>query len=98
MYNHLSPRDILETMRQLCHDKTEPIQELCQTFNAETNSGENMQVYSSLLEDAVLSIVDAKEDSDLDSLFRAGGTTALLNQISGLDDFELICFLVIKEG
>ena len=98
VYDHLSPRDILETMRQLCHDKTEPIQELCQTFNAETNSGENMQVYSSLLEDAVLSIVDAKEDSDLDSLFRAGGTTALLNQISGLDDFELICFLVIKEG
>ena len=40
----------------------------------------------------------AKEDSDLDSLFRAGGTTALLNQISGLDDFELICFLVVKEG
>lgn len=98
VYDHLSPRDILETMRQLCHDKTEPIQELCQTFNVETNSGENMQVYSSLLEDAVLSIVDAKEDSDLDSLFRAGGTTALLNQISGLDDFELICFLVIKEG
>lgn len=98
VYDHLSPRDILETMRQLCHGRTEPIQELCRTFNAETNGGENMQVYSSLLEDAVLSIVDAKEDSDLDSLFRAGGTTALLNQISGLDDFELICFLVIKEG
>ena len=98
VYDHLSPRDILETMRQLCHGKAEPIQELCRTFNTETNGGENMQVYSSLLEDAVLSIVDAKEDSDLDSLFRAGGTTALLNQISGLDDFELICFLVIKEG
>ena len=56
-----------------------------------------MAVYSSLLEDAVLSIVDAKEDSDLDSLFRSGGTSALLSQVSGLDDFELICFLVVKE-
>ena len=45
----------------------------------------------------MLSIVDAKEDSDLDSLFRSGGTSALLSQVSGLDDFELICFLVVKE-
>ena len=97
VYDHLSPRSTLETMRQLCHGKTEPIQALCRAFNEETRCGEEMQLYSDLLE-AVLSIVDAKEDSDLDSLFRAGGTTALLNQISGLDDFELICFLVVKEG
>ena len=45
----------------------------------------------------MLSIVDAKEDSDLDSLFRSGGTSALLSQVSGLDDFELICLLVVKE-
>ena len=98
VYDHLSPRSTLETMRQLCHGKTEPIQALCRAFNEETRCGEEMQLYSDLLEEAVLSIVDAKEDSDLDSLFRAGGTTALLNQISGLDDFELIFFLVVKEG
>ena len=98
VYDHLSPRSTLETMRQLCHGKTEPIQALCRAFNEETRCGEEMQLYSDLLEEAVVSIVDAKEDSDLDSLFRAGGTTALLNQISGLDDFELICFLVVKEG
>ena len=72
------------------------LDEMAEEFPAvlfdELNGGVN------LLEEAVLSIVDAKEDSDLDSLFRAGGTTALLNQISGLDDFELICFLVVKEG
>ena len=98
VYDHLSPRSTLETMRQLCHGKTDPLQALCRAFNEETRCGEEMQLYSDLLEDAVLSIVDAKEDSDLDSLFRAGGTTALLNQISGLDDFELVCFLVVKEG
>ena len=98
VYDHLSPRSTLETMRQLGHGKTEPLQALCRAFNEETRCGEEMQLYSDLLEDAVLSIVDAKEDSDLDSLFRAGGTTALLNQISGLDDFELVCFLVVKEG
>lgn len=71
---------------------------LYRAFDIETDNGRKMQTYSSLLEDAVNSILDAKEDSDLDSLFTAGGTTALLGQISGLEDFELVCFLVIKEG
>ena len=42
------------------------------------------------------SIIEVKEESDIMSLFSAGETTALRNKISGLDDFELICFLVIK--
>ena len=33
---------------------------------------------------------------NIDSLFKSGGTTALLSAVSGLDDFELICFLVVK--
>ena len=82
-------------MRQLCRGKTEPVEDLWRAFNEETDGGRNMSVYSSLLEDAVLSILDAKEDSDLDSLFKAGGTSALLSQVSGLDDFQLICFLVV---
>ena len=55
-----------------------------------------MAVYAALLEDAVRSILDAREDSDLDGLFRAGGTSALLSQVSGLDDFQLVCFLVVR--
>ena len=39
--------------------------------------------------------MDAKAQSDIDSLFSPGGTTALLSEVSGLEDFELICFLAI---
>lgn len=42
-------------------------------------------------------IIDVKEESDIDSLFLAGGTSALMSEINGLDDFELICFLVVKD-
>lgn len=49
-----------------------------------------------LLTDAINSIVDAKEESVIKSLFSVGGSSALLNAVSGLDDFELICFLVVK--
>ena len=55
-----------------------------------------MAEMSELLSEAVNSIIDVKEESDIDSLFKSGGTTALLSQVSGLEDFELICFLVVK--
>ena len=51
---------------------------------------------SELLRDAIYAIIDAKEGTDIDSLFKSGGTTALMSAVSGLDDFELICFLVVK--
>lgn len=98
LHSHLCPKDILDAMRQLCRGQKQPDKALCRAFNAETDDGRKMQKYSDLLEDAVLSIVDAKADSDLDSLFRAGGTTALLDKVSGLDDFEMICFVVVREG
>lgn len=65
-------------------------------FNRETDDGKDMAEMSELLSEAIDSIIDVKEESDIDSLFKRGGTTALLSQVSGLDDFELICFLVVK--
>ena len=66
-------------------------------FNDETDDGRNMSKMSELLSDAINSIIDCKEESDIDSLFSEGGTSALMSAISGLDDFELVCFLVVKE-
>lgn len=65
-------------------------------LTAETDDGRNMAEMSELLSEAINSIIDVKEESDIDSLFSAGGTSALMSSISGLDDFELICFLVVK--
>lgn len=98
VYDHLSPKATLDALRQLCRGKTTPDKALCDAFNAETDEGRDMALYSDLLESAVLSIVDAKEENDIDSLFQMGGTSALLDQVSGLDDFELIAFLVVREG
>ena len=73
-----------------------PIKEAYERFNRETDDGRNMAEMSELLSEAINSIIDVKEESDIDSLFSAGGTSALMSNISGLDDFELICFLVVK--
>jgi len=96
--HHLAPKKLLDTMRLLCKGKSEPLKELCKEFNRMTRDGKKMDHYSELLGEAINSIINKKEESDIDSLFSAGGTSALENVVSGLNDFELICFLVIKEG
>lgn len=94
--DYLNPKKMLDDIRLLCRGKKEPIKALCQQFNEETDDGRDMTEVSALLSDAINSIMDCKEESDIDSLFSAGGTSALMSAISGLDDFELICFLVVK--
>ncbi len=94
--DYLNPKKLLDTVRLLCRGKSEPVLELCEKFNKETDDGRNMEEVSQLLSDAINSIIDMKEESDIDSLFSTGGTTALMSEINGLDDFELICFLVVK--
>lgn len=94
--DYLNPKRLLDDIRLLCRGRSKPIRELCQIFNRETDDGRDMEEFSLLLNDAISSIIAAKEESDLDSLFRRGGTTALLSTISGIEDFELISFLVVK--
>lgn len=94
--DHLSPKKLLDKMRYACKDKTDPDKALCKQFNKETRDGKNMRHYSDLLQSAIESIITVKEESDIDSLFSVGETSALTYNIKGLDDFELICFLVIK--
>ncbi len=56
-----------------------------------------MDTYSTLLNDAIRSMIEVKEERDLDSLFSGGRTTALTQTIAGLQDFELIAFIVVRD-
>ena len=94
--DYLNPKKLLDIMRLSCRGKSEPIKAVYQIFNDETKDGRDMSDMSALLSDAITSIIDTKEESDIDSLFKPGGTSALMSEVSGLDDFELICFLVVK--
>ena len=94
--DYLNPKGLLDDVRLLCRGKSEPIKALCAQFNRETDDGRNMSEMSELLSMAIDSIIDAKADNDIDSLFKSGGTSALMSTVSGLDDFELICFFVVK--
>lgn len=94
--DYLNPKKLLDDVRLLCRGKSKPMPEVYERFNRETDDGRNMADMSELLNEAINSIINVKEESDIDSLFSAGGTSALMSAVSGLDDFELICFLVVK--
>ena len=96
--DHLSPKELLDKMRFLCKGKDKPISDLCRQFNAETRDGRNMRKYSDLLGQAIASIIEVKEESDIDAFLGGGQISFTSEMMKGLDDFELICFLVIRTG
>jgi hypothetical protein len=87
---------MLDKMRLICKGKKQAIPELYREFNKETRDGRNMKEFSNLLGQAISSIIEVKEESDLDSFLSGENVSFLNNEIKGLDDFELVCFLVVK--
>lgn len=95
---HADVKRLLDLVRSSCKGREQPIPDVCALFNRETADGRQMNAYSELLSIAIRSMIEVKEEKDLDSLFSGGRTTALVNTIAGLDDFELVTFLVIQDG
>jgi len=96
VYNHMDVKNILDVIRTTCKHQEQPIADLCRAYNKETKDGYKMDKYSKLLDKSIESIVDVKEANDLDALFNSGSDVLFNSGISGLGDFELITFIVIK--
>ena len=96
--DHTEVKRLLDLIRSSCKGRIEPMRDVCQIFNERTEDGRKMGRYSDLLSTAIRSMIEVKEEKDIDSLFSGGRTTALTHTIKGLDDFELIAFLVIEGG
>jgi hypothetical protein len=93
---HTEVKHLLDLVRTVAKPCEEPIPAAYQPFNARTNDGREMGVYSNLLTSAIRSILRVKEEKDLDSLFSGQKTTALVGPATGLDDFELLAFFVVE--
>lgn len=93
--NHLNVKHTLDILRIISKGKSNPIKSAYNIFNEFTNDGKDMKLYSNLLSQSIDSIINIKEENDINSLFRTGGTTMLKNNIKGLEDFELITFMVV---
>ena len=96
--DHTEAKRLLDLIRSGCRPYDEPVSDVVRIFNAATLEGSEMGKYSELLTDAINSMIDVTEERDIDSLFSGGQTTALVQSIAGLDDFELTAFIVIIDA
>lgn len=91
-----NPKKILDIYKSLCETKSQPLEDLVKQFNKETKNGNDMSKYTDLLEKAVFDIKGVVKQRGIQSLFQMGQATLLENTVTGLNDFELISFLVVK--
>lgn len=96
VHNHIEVKKILDIIRTTCKHKSEPIADLCRAYNKETKDGYKMDKYSRLLDKSIQSILEVKEANDLDTLFNTGSAVLFNSGLKGIDDFELITFVVVK--
>ncbi|ALO68451.1 helicase [Arthrobacter alpinus] len=96
--DHTEAKRLLDLIRSGCRPYDEPVSDVVRIFNGATLEGSEMGKYSELLTGAINSMIDVTEERDIDSLFSAGPTTALSQSIAGLDDFELIAFIIILDA
>ena len=95
--DHTEAKRLLDVVRAGSRPHDEPVADVTRVFNEATHEGADMSKYSALLTDAIHSMIDVTEERDIDSLFSGGHTTALTQQIAGLDDFELIAFIAVVD-
>ena len=82
--------------KKLCLGKNEVLTDLVDEFNFDTGDGKDMRQYSELLVETIEDIIGKKQETGVKSLFSKGGTAVVKQDIDGLEEFELITFLIVR--
>ena len=88
-------KQVLDRLKKLCIGRDLPDAEACARFDKTTRDGKEMNAVQDLLAKVVASIVGKKEERAVASLFTPGGTHAQKGEFQGVNDFEVVAFLVI---
>ena len=94
--SNANPKKILDIYKAICDGKDAVEKELVKIFNKETKNGNDMSLYTKLLEVAVNDIKGTVEENGVKSLFNVGKSNIKEQAVTGSKDFELVTFLVIK--
>lgn len=94
--HYTSSKKILDVYRKVSLGNDTPYGDLVDIFNQETDDGQDMEIYTNLLKQAMDIVMNVQEESFFDSFFTPGGTVSQQTLHLGTDDLELISFLIIK--
>ena len=88
-------KQILDRLKRLCLGRDLPDAGACARFDKAIKQGEDMRAAQRLLASAVASVVGKNEERAVASLFSPGGTHAMKGEFAGINDFEVVAYLVI---
>lgn len=88
-------KQILDRLKRLCLGRDMPDAGACARFERSTKQGEDMRAAQRLLAAAVASVVGKNEERAVASLFTPGGTHAMRGEFAGINDFEVLAYLVV---
>jgi SNF2 family DNA or RNA helicase len=87
-----------DRLKRVCVGRDLPDAEACARFDQATRQGADMAQARKLLAAAVASVIGKKEERAVASLFTPGGTHAMKGEFAGINDFEVVAFLVLLPG
>ena len=96
--NFTQAKKILDLLKKLSLGNVEPDEKAYARFNALTRDGADMGYYQDLLAKAVAAITGKAEEKGVESLFQRGGTVLSKDSFRGIDDFEVIAYLIIVKN
>jgi len=88
-------KHILDRLNRSCLGRDLPDAGACARFDKTTRQGEDMRAAQRLLAAAVASIAGKSEERAVASLFTPGGTHAMKGEFAGINDFEVVAYLVV---
>jgi hypothetical protein len=86
---------ILDQLKRLGHGRSLPDPEACRRLDALTTDGRDTKDLRRQLEAAVGTVTGTSEERAVESLFKPGGTHARRGEFAGLEDFEVLAYLVV---
>jgi SNF2 family DNA or RNA helicase len=89
---------ILDHLKRLSLGRDLPDASACAGFDKTTKQGEDMRHAQRLLAASVASVVGKSEERAVASLFSPGGTHAIKGEFAGINDFEVVAYLVVLPG
>ncbi len=92
---HSHTKQLLDRLKKLTVGRDLPDLSACSRFDRTTRSGGDMHQAQRQLSAAVASIVGKREERAVASLFSPGGTHAQKGEFAGIDDFEVVAYLIV---
>lgn len=94
--NFVQSKKILDVLKKQGHGRATTDTDAIARMDARTKSGKDMSHYRNLLETAVGSIIGKSEEKGVESLFSRGGTNLTKDSFQGMEDFEVISYMVVN--